>query len=53
MKATYNTNDDDEYREKNLQHQDGNEKFINKTKEELALIKRLMSMDFKKKSYNM
>ena len=42
-----NTNDYDEYKEDNLQHQDGNESVINKTKEEEALIKRLMSMNFK------
>ena len=42
-----NTNDDDKYKKKNLQHQDGTESFINKTKEEKALTKRLMSMNFK------
>ena len=36
-----------------MKHQDGNESDINKTKEEEAFIKRLMSMNFKKMSYNM
>ena len=42
-----NTNDDDNYKDDNLQHRDVNESIINKTKEEEALIKRLMSMNFK------
>ena len=42
-----NTNDDDEYKEENSQHQEGNESVINRTKEEKALIERLMSMNFK------
>ena len=42
-----NTNDDDKYKEYNLQHQHGNETVINKTKEEAALIKRLISMNSK------
>ena len=42
-----NTTDDEKYKEDNSQHQDGNESVINKTKEEEALIKRLMSMNFK------
>ena len=41
------TNDNDEYNEDNLQHQDGNESVINKNKEDKALIKRLVSMNFK------
>ena len=32
MKATKNTNDDDEYKEENYQYQDSNETVINKTK---------------------
>ena len=32
VKATKNTYDDDEYKEDNLQHLDGNETVINKTK---------------------
>ena len=47
-----NTHYYDKYKEDNLQHQDGNESAINKTKEDEALIKRLMSMNFKKMSYN-
>ena len=47
VKSMKNTNDDDKYKEDNLQHQDGNESVINKTKEDEALIKRLMSMNFK------
>ena len=43
-----NTNDDDEYKEENLQHQDSNESLINTTKEKDALVKRLMSMNFRK-----
>ena len=39
MKATKITNDDDEDKEENSQHQDGNES--------LSMIKRLMSMNFK------
>ena len=42
-----NTNDDDEYKEDDSQHKDGNETVINKTKEEESFIKRLMSMNFK------
>ena len=42
------TNDDDKYKEDNSQHQHSNESFMNKTKEEEELIKRLMSMNFKK-----
>ena len=56
-----NTNDNDTYKEDTSQHQDGNESvdnpetsdtsrneiIINTTKEEEALIKRLMSMNFK------
>ena len=56
-----NTNDDDEYKQDNLKNQDGNESVdnpetsdtsrnesvINTTKEEQALIKRLMYMDYK------
>ena len=42
-----NTDDDDKYRGENLQHQDGNVSVTNKTKEEEALIKRLISMSFK------
>ena len=53
MKSMKNTNYYDKYKEDNSQNQDGNESVINKTKEEEALIKRLMSMDFKKMSYNM
>ena len=55
------TNDDDEYKEDTQQHQDGNESFdnpetldtsrnesvVNTTKEEEALIKQLMSLNFK------
>ena len=41
------TNDDDEYKNENSQHQDGNESVINTTKEEEALIKRLITMNFK------
>ena len=33
VKATKSTNDDDEYKEENSQHQNGNETVINKTKE--------------------
>ena len=33
VKSMKNTNDDDRYKKDNLQHQDGNETFINKTKE--------------------
>ena len=47
MKVKENTNDDDKYKERNLQHQDVNETVINKTKEEEALIKRLIYMNFK------
>ena len=42
-----NKNDDDEYKEENSQHQHGNETVINKTEEEEASIKRLMSTNFK------
>ena len=38
---------DDEYKEDNWQHQHGNEIVIKTTKEEEALIKRLMSINFK------
>ena len=41
------TNDDDKYKVDNSQHQDGNESFINKTKDDKALIKPLISMNFK------
>ena len=41
------TNDDDKYKEDTSQHQDSNEIVINTTKEEDALIKRFMSMNFK------
>ena len=34
VKEMKNTNNDDEYKEDNSQHQDGIETFINKTKEE-------------------
>ena len=61
MKDTKNTNNDDEYKEDTSKHQDGNERVdnpetldtlrnesvINTTKEEEALIKWLMTMDFK------
>ena len=47
MKGTKNKNDDDEYKEENLQHQHGNETVIKKTEEEEALIKRFMSTNFK------
>ena len=47
MKAVKKANDDDEYKEDNLQHQHGNESVIKKTKEEEAFIKRFMSMNFK------
>ena len=40
-----NTNDDYGYKEENLQHKDGNESVINKTKEEEALIKQWMLMN--------
>ena len=33
VKAMKNTNDDDEYKQDNSQHQDGNESVTNKTKE--------------------
>ena len=42
------TNDDDKYKEENSQRQQCNESFVNKTKEDEALIKQLMSMNFKK-----
>ena len=42
-----NTNYDDEYKEENYKHQDGNESVINKTKEDKVSIKRLMSMNLK------
>ena len=41
------TNDDDEYKDDNYLHQHGNEIVINTTKEEEALIKRFMYMNFK------
>ena len=44
-----NKNDNEEYKEENLQHQNGNGRVINKTKEEEAFIKRLMSMNFQQK----
>ena len=47
VKSINNTYDYEEYKEDNSQHQDGNKTVINKTKEEEALIKRLMSMNFK------
>ena len=47
VKSVKNTYDDDKYKEENSQHQHGNGNFINKTKEEEALIKCLMSMNFK------
>ena len=47
VKSMRNTNDDEEYKEENLQHQDGNESVINKTKEDKVSIKRLMSMNLK------
>ena len=47
VKSMKNTNDDDEYKEENSQHQDGNESLINTTKEKEALVKRLMSMNFR------
>ena len=40
-------NDDDKYKEDNFQHQDSNEIFINTNKEVEALVKRLMSRNFK------
>ena len=40
-------NYDDKHKENNLQHQDGNESVINRTKEEGALIKWLLYMTFK------
>ena len=46
-----NKNDDDKYKEENSQPQDGNKSVINKTKEEEALIKLLMSMNFKQYFY--
>ena len=49
MKATKNKNDDDEYKEENLQHQNGNGTVFNKTKEEEALIRRLMYMNIQQK----
>ena len=45
-----NKNDDDEYKEKNLQHLNGNETGTSKTKVEEAYIKRLESMNSQKKS---
>ena len=53
VRPTQKTNDNDEYNEDNLQHQDGNESVINKNKEDKALIKRLVSMNFKEMPYNM
>ena len=41
-----NKNIDGKYKEDNLQHHDSNESVINKTKEEEAFIKQLMSMNF-------
>ena len=49
LKSTNNKNSYDKYKEKNLQHQHGNESVINKTKEEEALIKPLMSTNFQQK----
>ena len=47
-----NKNSDDKYKEENLQHQHDNESVINKTKEEEASIKLLMSMNFQQKVIN-
>ena len=47
MKSTKNKNHDDEYKEDNSQHQEGNITIINKTKEEEAFIKRFMCVNFK------
>ena len=61
IKEMKNTNDDDKYKENTSKHQDGNESVdnsetsdtsrnesvINTTKEKEALIKRLMSVNFK------
>ena len=49
LKATNNKNIDEEYKYDNLQHQQSNETVINKTKEEEALIKRLISMNTQRK----
>ena len=49
MKDMKNKNYDDEYKEDNSQHQHGNENIFNKTKEEEALIRRLMSMNIQQK----
>ena len=49
LKSMNNKNSDDEYKEENSQHQHGNESVINKTKQEEAFIKRLMSMNFQQK----
>ena len=49
LKSMKNKNDNEEYKEENLQHQNGNGRVINKTKEEEAFIKRLMSMNFQQK----
>ena len=47
VKSMKNKNYDDKYKENNSQHQYGNASVFNKTKEEEALIKRLMYMNFK------
>ena len=61
MKDTKNTNDDDKYKNETSKHQDGNEcvdnpetsdtlrydSVIKTTNEEEALVKRLMTMNFK------
>ena len=47
MWNSWETNDYDKYKEDNSQHQDSNKSVINTTKEEQALIKGFMSMDFK------
>ena len=48
-----NKKSDEKYKEENLQRQHSNEIVINKTREEEALIKRLMSMNFQQMSYMM
>ena len=40
-----NKNSDDKYKEEKSEHQHANEIFINKTIEDTALIKRLISMN--------
>ena len=42
-----NTNDDDEYKKDNSEHQHINESVTNKTEEKEALSKRLMSIKFR------